>query len=150
MKNQYKIKNLPDPISIREATSKNYVDTLFNDPSIKKNNAHINWNDRNIMNARFIQVNQLPQIDSHLTAKLYVDNAIDEPSSSRNNQDNGFNKYNLTKININTSKKQSENENEVITNTYVDQFHPENERSRQDIGLSFYNEEVDLVKKESR
>ena len=32
-------------------------------------------NDRNITNARFIQVNQLPQIDSHLTSKLYVDNA---------------------------------------------------------------------------
>ena len=35
-------------------------------------------NDRNITNARFIQVNQLPQIDSHLTAKLYVDNAISD------------------------------------------------------------------------
>ena len=34
--------------------------------------------DRNITNARFIQVNQLPQIDSHLTAKLYVDNAISD------------------------------------------------------------------------
>ena len=30
-------------------------------------------NDRNITNTRFIEVNQLPQIDSHLTAKLYVD-----------------------------------------------------------------------------
>ena len=35
-------------------------------------------NDRNFTNARFIQVNQLPQIDSHLTAKLYVDNAISD------------------------------------------------------------------------
>ena len=33
LKNQYRIKNLPDPISIREAASKNYVDNLFNDPS---------------------------------------------------------------------------------------------------------------------
>ena len=32
-KNQYRIKNLPDPISIREAASKIYVDNLFNDPS---------------------------------------------------------------------------------------------------------------------
>ena len=36
LKNQYRIKNLPDPISIREATSKNYVDYLFNDPCIVK------------------------------------------------------------------------------------------------------------------
>ena len=43
-----------------------------------KNSAHIGLNDRNITNARFIQVNQLPQIDSHLTAKLYVDNAISD------------------------------------------------------------------------
>ena len=34
LKNQYRIKNLPDPISIREAASKNFVDTLFNDSSI--------------------------------------------------------------------------------------------------------------------
>ena len=78
LKNQFRIKNLPDPISIREPASKNYVDILFNDTSIVKNNAHIDLNDRNITNARFIQVNQLPQIDSHLTAKLYVDNAISD------------------------------------------------------------------------
>ena len=42
--------------------------------------------------------------------------------------------------------KQAENDNEVITKAYVDQFHQENERSRRDLGLSFYNEEVDLVK----
>ena len=48
-----------------------------------KNTAHFDLNDRNMTNARFIQANQLPQIDSHLTAKLYVDTAvsvaIDEP-----------------------------------------------------------------------
>ena len=36
MKSQYRITNFPDPISIREAASKNYVGTLFNDSSIKK------------------------------------------------------------------------------------------------------------------
>ena len=69
-KNQYRITNLPDPISVREAASKNYVDNLFNDPSLIKNNVHIDLNDRNKTNARFIQVNQLPRIDSHLTATL--------------------------------------------------------------------------------
>ena len=80
MKNHIRIKRIPDPISIREAASKNYVDKLFTDPSVIKNNARIDLNRRNITIARFIQVNQLPQIDSHLTAKLYVDSAIDEPS----------------------------------------------------------------------
>ena len=36
LENQNRIKNLPDPLSIREAASKNYVDKLFNDPSIIK------------------------------------------------------------------------------------------------------------------
>ena len=61
LKNQYRSKNLADPISIREACSENYVDNLFNDPSILKNTAHKNLKDRNITDARFIQVNQLPQ-----------------------------------------------------------------------------------------
>ena len=78
LKNQFRIKNLPNPISMQKPASKNYVDNLFNDPSIVKNIEHIDLNDRNITNARFIQVNQLPQIDSHLTAKLYVDNAISD------------------------------------------------------------------------
>ena len=83
LKNQFRIKNLPDPISIREAASKIYLDKLFNDPSILKNTAHIDLNDRNITNVRFLQVNQWPQIDSHLTPKLYVDNALDESSLAR-------------------------------------------------------------------
>ena len=36
LKNQNRIKNLPDPISIIETCSKNYVDNLFNDPSVLK------------------------------------------------------------------------------------------------------------------
>ena len=76
LKNQYRIKNLPDPISIGEPVSKNCVDNKFNDPSILKNTEHIDLNDRNLTNARFIQVNQLPEIDSRLSAKLYADNAI--------------------------------------------------------------------------
>ena len=146
LKNQYKIKNLPDPTNIQDAWSKNYVDNLFNDPSILKNNAHIDLNDRKITNARFIQVNQLPQTDSHLTAKLYVDNAIDESSLVRNNQDNDFSGYNLTNINSITLNTQAVNDNEVKTKAYVDQFHQENERSRRDVGLDFYNESNDLVK----
>ena len=111
-----------------------------------KNTAQIDLNGRNITNAKFIQVNQLLQIDSHLTAKLYVDNSIDEPSLVRNNQDNDFNDKNLTNINSITLNTQAENDNEVITKAYVDQFHNDNERTRRDLGLSFYNEEVDLVK----
>ena len=146
MKNQYKIKNLPHPTNIQDACSKNYVDNLFNDPSILKNTAHIDLNGRNITNARFIQVNQLPQIDSHLTLKLFVDNSLDETFLVRNNQDSDFNKHNLTNINSITLNTPAVNDNQVITKAYVDQFHNDNGRNRRDIGLSFYKEEVDLVK----
>ena len=91
LKNQNRIKILPDPVSIREPASNNYVDIKFDDPSLIKNSEHIDLNDKNITNARFIYVNQLPQIDSHSTAKLSVDNAIDQPSLVRNNQDKDFN-----------------------------------------------------------
>ena len=54
LKNQYRIENLPDPISIRDASSKNYVNNLSNDPDIIKDTSHIDLNDRNITNARYL------------------------------------------------------------------------------------------------
>ena len=137
---------LTSPRITLELSIKNCVDKFFNDSSILKNSEHIDLNDRNITNARFIQVNQWPQIDSHLTAKLYVDTAIDEPSLFRYIQDNDFNNYNLTNINGITLKKKEENDNEVIIKAYVDQFHQENEQSGRDVGLDFYDESNDLVK----
>ena len=141
-----RIKNLIDLISIREAASKNYVDNLFNDPSIQKHTAHIDLNDEKSTNARFIQVNQLPQIDCHLTAKLCVDISIDESSLVRNNHDNDFNNNNLTNINSITLSTQAVNDDQIITKAYVDQFHQENEQSRRDLGIDFYDESNDSVK----
>ena len=120
---------------------------MFNDATTLKNNAHLDLNDENKTSDRFIPVNQLPQIDSHLTAKLYVDNAIDQPSLVRNNQNNDFNNYKSTNINSITLNKQAGNDNEVVTKAYVDEFHQENERSRRDLGTNFYDESNELVKK---
>ena len=98
---------MPDPFSMREICSKNYVDNLFIDPSIVKNTEYIDLNDRNITNARFIQVSQWPRIDSHLTPRLYFDNAVDESSLVRKNQDNDFGNYNSTKNKYYYSKNSS-------------------------------------------
>ena len=146
MKNHMKFKNLPCPHENSGAVCKSYVYNFYNDPSILKNTEHIDLNDRNITDARFIQVNQWPQIDSQLTAKLYVDNSIDEPSLVRNNQDNGFNNQNLSKINSITLNTQAVNDNQVITKAYVDKFHNDNERTRRDLGLDFYGESSDLIR----
>ena len=123
-----------------------YVDNKFNDPSILKNTAYLDLNNRNIIITRLIQVNRLPQIDSQLTAKLYVDITIDETSLVRNNQDNDFSSYNLTKINSITLNTQAVIDNQNITEAYVDQFHQENERSRRGLGIHFSDESNDLVK----
>ena len=102
--------------------------------------------DRNITNARFIQVNEWPQLDSNSTAKLYVDSSIHETSLARNNKDKDFSNFNLTNIKSITLNTQAINDNQVITKAYVDQFHQENELSRQDLDYHFYNESKDLVK----
>ena len=64
----------------------------------------------------------------------------------RNNKDNDFGKYNLTNINSITLNKPAENDSEVITKAHVDHFQQDNERSRRDVGLNFYDESTDLVK----
>ena len=64
----------------------------------------------------------------------------------RNNKDNAFGNYKLTNINSITLNTQAVNDNEVITKAYVGEFHQENERSRRDVGLDFYDEAFDFVK----
>ena len=127
MKNQYRTKNIPDPVSIPEAASKiyvdhaiilgvneslvlrlhpdaiskldersyillhstvtsprktleiptkNYVTNKFNDPSIIRNTAHVDLNDKNLDKVRFVKVNGMPAVREHLTPTYYVDNAI--------------------------------------------------------------------------
>ena len=76
LRSQYRIKNSPDPISIREACSKNYVDNKSNNPSLIKNTAHVDFFDKSCNNFRFIKINSMPTFEEHLTPKLYVDNAL--------------------------------------------------------------------------
>ena len=72
------------PETTLEITTKNYVDNKFNDPSLFRNSVHVEFNDKNLDNVRFIKVNSFPSIPEHLTAKIYVNqalsNSLDEPS----------------------------------------------------------------------
>ena len=73
LENKYRIKNLPDPISIREDCIKHYADDLFNQPSILKDTAHADFNDKNLNIVRFIKVYSIPTLEEYLTPKLYVE-----------------------------------------------------------------------------
>ena len=138
LKNQFKIKNLPDPMSNKEPASKNYVDDVFR--------IDIDFNDMKQGIIKFVEVNYEPAIDSHLTPKIYVDFALDESSLVRNNQNKDSNNHILSIINSITLNTQAVNYNQVVTKAYVDQFHQENERARRDLGSDFYSELSDLVK----
>ena len=150
LKNQYRIKNIPDPISIREAASKNYVDNLFNDPSIIKNTAHVDFNDKNLDNVRFVKVNSMPAVGEHLTAKYYVDNAIsnsvDEVSLLRLDPNEKLELDKQDSIILNSTLTDPTTIIEIPTKAYIDSLHEENERSRRDLGIDFYDESTDLVK----
>ena len=147
LKNQFRIKNIPEPISIREVPSKHYVDNRFNDLSTIKNGKDIDFNDKNLEKIKFIKVNYQPDVDTHLTPKIYVDNVIDETYLLRNYQDNKFSNNNLTRINSFTLNTQAVNDNQVNIKAYVDQFLLENEQSRRNLGIDSYNESSDLVEK---
>ena len=147
LKNQFRTKNLPDPISLQEAVSNNYVDNGFNDSSIIKNIEHIDLNDRNITNARFIQVNQLAQIDSHLTAKLYVDNAISdtiyEPSLLRLDPDEKLKQDSINPISTLASPKTII---EVPTKKYVDKQFIDPSILKNTDHVDFNNKDLDNVR----
>ena len=72
------IKNLPDPVGVAETASKNYVDNNFNDLSIRTNTIHVDFNDKNLDNLKFVGVHSSPAVGEHLTPKYYVYKAIDE------------------------------------------------------------------------
>ena len=150
LKSQYRNKNLPDPVSITEACSKKYADNLLNDPSIRKNTAQVDFNDKKLDNVRFIKVNSMPDVGEHLTAKYYVDyiirNSVDESSLLRLDPDEKLDLDNQDSIILNSTLKSPKTIIEIPTKTYIDRLHEENERSRRDLGIDFYDESNDLVK----
>ena len=64
------------PKTIIEVPTKSYVDKKFDDPSIVKSTAHVDFIDKFLDNVRFVKVNSMPAVGRQLTAKFYVDHAI--------------------------------------------------------------------------
>ena len=64
------------PNTILEIHNKLYVDSDFIDHSIIKNNAHVDFFDKNLDYVRFVKLNSMTEVGEHLTAKSYVDIAL--------------------------------------------------------------------------
>ena len=134
LQNQFRFKNLPDSLSIREAASTNYVDNKFDDPSItKSNNPHpdIDLNYKNIINVGLIEVNLWPEWGDQVTSKLSVNNlvgnSVDELTLLRLDPDEKLNLdeqdsmiFDSTSTSFKTDIEISNLEIEMLTKNYVD------------------------------
>ena len=81
-----------------------------------------------------------------MTAKLYVDNSIDESSLLRLDPDEKLKLDEQDSIVLNSTLTSPKTIIEIPTKAYIDGLHQENERSRRDLGIDFYDESNDLVK----
>ena len=76
MKNHFRIEKLPCPMEISDAVSKSYDDRGLNHPSMMRDNAHVDFNDKNLHIVPFSKVISMPAVGKHITAKFYADNAV--------------------------------------------------------------------------
>ena len=139
------------PKTIIKLPTKSYADEKSSDQSILKNIAHLDLNFRNITNARFIQSNQLPQIDSHLTANYYVDSAImlsvNKPTLLRLGPYEELKLDEQDSIILNSTYTFPETRIELPTKKYVDSLHESN-WNRRDLSSVFNDQdnEFDNIK----
>ena len=78
--------------------------------------------------------------------KNYIDNTIDESSLLRLDPNETLDLNNQDSILLNSTKTSPITIIELPTKAYIDSLHEENERSRRNLGIDFYNESSDLVK----
>ena len=62
IKNKLRIKNLSCPSESTVAACKFYFHSGLNDPSMNRNNTHVDCNDENLVNVQSVKVNSLPQL----------------------------------------------------------------------------------------
>ena len=132
------------PKTIIELPTKSYVDSGLNDPSITENNTHADFNDKNVDNVRFIQVNSMPAVREHLTPKYYVDQVIsywlDKISLLRLDPDEKLNLAEKDSLILNSTLTSPKTIIESPTKSYVDSLHEIN-RNRRDLSSVFNDQD---------
>ena len=135
------------PKTKTELPTKSYVNKKINDPSIIKNTAHVDFNDKNLDNVTFDKVNSMPAVGAHLTAKLFVDNAfsyhVQEASLLRLDPDQMLKLDEQDSIILSFALTTPRTIIELPTKSYVDSLH-ESSRSRRDLS-SVFNDQYNKI-----
>ena len=131
------------PKALKEIPTKIYVGKKFNDPSIIKNTAHVEFNDKNLDNVRFVKFNSMPAVGEHLTAKYYVNRAVfhsvNESSLLGLDPDEKLKRDQQDSMNLNSTLTSPKRIIEWPNKSYVDSLHEIN-RNRRDLS-SVYNDQ---------
>ena len=129
LKNQFRIKNMPDPTNLQDACNKNYIDNSIDETSLVRNNKDNDFGNYNLTNINSITLNKEAENDNQVITKAYVDQFHQEKEISRrhlgidfydesndlvkNNQDNDFNNNKLKNIDSITVNRNPISDNEV-------------------------------------
>ena len=134
MKNQYYIKNIPNPINSNDCMNKIYADTIYlkissyHSNSIVRNDRNMNFNSTTFTGLNSIYVNKDPIYDTELATKQYTDTLVDESTILRNNQDNNLNNNQISNtkaisVNLIPNNKFDDYEiNELVLKSIIDEF----------------------------
>ena len=136
LRNQYKIKNLIDPINLHDACNKNYIDNTINESSLLRLDPNEKLDMNNQDSILLNSTRSLPVKIFELPTKAYIDSLHEENARSRrdlgidfynessdlvrNNQDNNFNDNKLTNINLIKINNNPSEDNHVCNKKYVD------------------------------
>ena len=124
--------------------TKSFVNSRLNDPSIIKNNTHVDFQDKNPDNVRFVKVNSMPAVGEQLTAKYYVDEiifrSVHESSLLRLDPDEKLKLDEKDSIILNSTLTSTKTIIELPTKSYVVSLHEIN-RFRRDLSSAFNDQD---------
>ena len=112
-----------------------------------KSSAHVDFNDINLDNIRFMKLNSYPARSEHATAEYSVDQSLDEPNLVRKSKIDDFNNYSLSNTSQITLNLEPTDDNHVATKSFVDSL-SEKDRIRRDTSTVFKAQysEFDIIK----